>query len=96
MVNSGLCTMGSHTCSHPALTRVSEEKAREELTLSKQQILEHLGVEPIYLSYPHSMESPDLQDLVKLSGYKVAFMGYGGSIRKGDNPFKLNRKHIVQ
>ena len=96
MVNSGLCTIGSHTCSHPVLTRVSEEKAREELSLSKQQILEHLGVEPIYFSYPHSMESPDLQDLVKQTGYKVAFMGFGGSVRKGDNLFKLNRKHIVQ
>ena len=96
MVDSGLCVIGSHTCSHPALTRVPEERIREELFLSKQQIIEHLSVEPNYFSYPHSMENPEVQALVKQTGYKAAFMGYGGSVRKGDNLFALNRKHIIQ
>ena len=96
MVESGLCTIGSHTYSHPALTRISEERIREELALSRQQIVEHLGVEPFYFSYPHSMESPEIQAFLKQSGYKAAFMGYGGSVRKGDNPFKLNRFFIQQ
>lgn len=96
MVDSGLCVIGSHTSSHPALTRVSEERIREELSLSEQQIIEHLSVEPNYFSYPHSIENPEVQALVKQTGYKAAFMGYGGSVRKGDNLFALNRKHIIQ
>ena len=96
MVDSGLCTVGSHTCSHPALTRIPEEKIREELSLSKQQIIEHLGVEPVCFSYPHSMENSEVQALVKENGYNCAFMGFGGSVHKGDNPLKLNRKYIVQ
>lgn len=96
MVDSGLCVIGSHTCSHPALTRVSEERIQEELSMAKQQIIEHLGKEPVYFSYPHSMENSEVRTLVKQTGHKAAFMGYGGSVHKGDDLFKLNRKHIVQ
>ena len=96
MVNSGLCTIGSHTVSHPGLTRIKEDLVKEELSESKARIQEMLHVEVKHFSYPHSMQNKNIQTLVKESGYDSAVIGYGGCIRKYDNKYCINRKHIVQ
>ena len=96
MVSSGLCTVGAHTMSHPSLLRISEQEAETELLESKKMIESQLGVEVRHLSYPHSMTSESIQYLVKKTGYKSATLGYGGTIRKGNNVFLLNRRYITQ
>lgn len=95
MVDSGLCTIGSHSMTHPSLTRISMEEVRHELTESKRIIEEHLPIRVEHFSYPHSMESPEIQAMLKETGYKTATMGYGGKVRKGDNLYKLNRRYIT-
>lgn len=96
MIASGLCTVGAHTASHPSLTRITEQEAEIELLDSKEMIELHLGVEVRHLSYPHSMTNDTIQSLVEMSGYKSATLGYGGTIRKGNNVFLLNRRYITQ
>ncbi len=96
MVASGLCTVGSHSMTHPGLTRIDLGVARWELMESKKMIESHLPGKVRHFSYPHSMENAKIQALLKECGYESATLGYGGSIRKGDNPFKLNRRYIVQ
>ena len=96
MVDSGLCTIGAHSMTHPGLTRISEEEVRNELTESKRIIEEHLPIRVEHFSYPHSMEIPEIQAMLKETGYKTATMGYGGKVRKGDNLYKLNRRYIIQ
>lgn len=44
---------GSHTATHPDLTRVSDEQAAEELKRSKTAIELHLGAEPVTIAYPY-------------------------------------------
>ena len=96
MVDSGLCTIGSHTVSHPGLTRIGAEDCRRELTASRQIIRERLGLDAVHLSYPHSMENDEIHKMVVEAGYTSASLGYGGNIRKGDDVYRLHRKFIVQ
>ena len=96
MINSGLCTIGSHTVSHPGLTRIGEDACRSELEESRRIIKERTGKDAIHFSFPHSMEDETVRKAVAKAGYVTASLGYGGTIRRGDNPFRLNRRFIVQ
>lgn len=96
MVDSGLCTIGSHTVSHPGLTRIGAEACRQELETSRQVIKDRLGLDAVHLSYPHSMEDDAVRTSVTEAGFISAVLGYGGSIRKGDDRYRLHRKFIVQ
>lgn len=96
MIESGLCTIGCHSMSHPALTRITNEELMAELTESKHIIENHIHTTVKHFSYPHSMENLMIQSLLQELGYISATIGYGGNIRKGHYPFKLNRKYIVQ
>ena len=77
---------GSHTVSHPILSQISEEKARDEIILSKQIIEQELQREVITFAYPNGSAldytSQTIQS-VKEAGYACAvttqweFNGYG-------------------
>ena len=96
MIESGLCTVGCHSMTHPGLTRIPEEEVLWELSESRRTIEAHLPVKVRHFSYPHSMESVSIQEKLKEIGYESATLGYGGTIRKGDNPYRLNRRYIIQ
>ena len=96
MMDSGLCTIGSHTVSHPGLTRIGDDACRTELEESQRIIKERTGKDALHFSYPHSMESDSVRKAVSEAGFVSATLGYGGSIRRGDDRFRLNRKYIVQ
>ena len=96
MVDSGLCTIGSHTVSHPGLTRIGMDACRQELEESRRAIKEKLDLDVVHLSYPHSMENEAVRKAVLEAGYVSASLGYGGNIRRGDDRYRLHRKYIVQ
>ena len=96
MIESGLCTIGSHTVTHPGLSRIKEDACLYELKESRRVIKEKLGMDAVHLSYPHSMENAAVREMVSKAGYVSATLGYGGSIRKGDDVFRLHRRFIVQ
>lgn len=96
MVDSGLCTIGSHTVSHPGLTRIGEDACRCELEGSRHIIKERIGRDAVHFSYPHSMEDEAVRKAVSEAGFISAALGYGGTIRRGTDRFRLNRKFIVQ
>ena len=96
MVDSGLCTIGGHSMTHPGLTRIPKDDVYRELSEGKRIIESHLPVQVKHFSYPHSMESVEIQEKLKQAGYETATLGFGGTIRKGDNPYRLYRRYIVQ
>lgn len=96
MVVSGLCMIGSHTVSHTGLNRLPLEQVRDELLLSRQRIEQMLDVKTKHFSYPHSMTNAEVETLVKDCECQSATLGYGGGVRYGDNPYKLNRKYIIE
>ncbi len=72
MLNSGI-SFGSHTMTHPALTRISLEKAQMEIFNSKKIIEQEIGEEVKAFSYPHGIYSKATKNLVKDGGYSCAF-----------------------
>lgn len=96
MLSSGLLTVGSHTQSHPMLTKIPTEEVRQELLESKNLIEQHLSISVNLFSYPHSAYNMEIANELRLIGYKSATLGYGGSIRRGMEAMLLNRKYIVQ
>ena len=96
MMDSGLCTIGSHTVSHPGLDRIGQPACVSELLDSRKRIKEMLSVDAFHFSYPHSMRNESVQKAVVEAGYVSAVLGYGGRVRRGDDPYGLNRKYIIQ
>lgn len=96
MMQSGLCTLGSHSVSHPGLTRIATEQLLTELTDSKHTIERYTKNTIHHFSYPHSMYSDKIMNYVQSIGYSSATLGYGGMLRHGVNPFLLPRVYITE
>lgn len=96
MIDSGLCSIGCHSLTHPGLTRIPDEDVSRELLEGRQIIENKLSVKVKHFSYPHSMENVRIQEILKETGFESATLGFGGTIRKGDNPYRLNRRYLVQ
>ena len=64
---------GSHTCTHPRLTNVSDAQIERELVGSKKCLEAELGQEIQLLAYPHGASSFDIQEMARQSGYQAAY-----------------------
>lgn len=83
--------VGSHTLSHPQLTQLPLEKAREEITASKRKLEDWLGVEVAHFCYPYGDWNPAVRDLVAEAGYRTACTTQPGINLPRTNPFELRR-----
>lgn len=72
MVASGLCTIGSHTCSHVRLGRLDETAARRELIESKTALETLLGNPVMQLAYPAGSFTVQTVALAREAGYDAA------------------------
>jgi peptidoglycan/xylan/chitin deacetylase (PgdA/CDA1 family) len=81
--------IGSHTVSHPHLTRLSDAELDRELADSKSRIEDELGRPARLLAYPYGEHDARVRAAVRRAGYAAAFAQWpGASIR---NPFALPR-----
>jgi peptidoglycan/xylan/chitin deacetylase (PgdA/CDA1 family) len=79
--------IGSHTVTHPLLTRISLEQARSEIVESKQ-MLENLYDQNITkFCYPRGYTNSDLQVMVRDAGYYSARGVLVGYIHQSENPY---------
>ena len=62
--------IGSHTHTHPDLTKISISKAREEITVSKKILEDRLGVGVRYISYPFGRYSETIKEIAWECGYE--------------------------
>jgi len=73
MANNPLHTIGSHTVTHPDLTKLSVTSIDSELINSKNY-LENITNKPIeYFAYPYGNYNEIVIENVKKAGYKAAF-----------------------
>ena len=86
-----LFTVGSHTVSHPDLTKIGPIEVTKELTDSKSALEEHLGVTMNYFAYPSGFNDGPVQDAVKDAGYKMAFTMANGPAEESPNILCVNR-----
>jgi len=73
--------IGSHTHTHPILSRLSPVEQARELQISRQILEEQLGPGIDVLSYPVGGPrdfTPVTEEILKACGYRAAFSCYGG------------------
>lgn len=82
--------IGSHTKSHPDLTKILSGKAKIEIIDSKQILEEIIGKPIVSFCYPSGKFSNETETLVKEAGYRYATTTIGG-IADLKSPFELHR-----
>ena len=73
LVHHPLVALESHSLTHPDLREVSAKQARTEIFLSKKNLEKALGKTIDYFCYPKGSFNPEIEDMVKAAGYKLAF-----------------------
>ncbi len=87
-------SIGSHTLSHPHLTRIDACRQRHEIGQSKA-VLERLLGEPIeFFCYPSGDFNDQVVKQVREAGYRAALTCIRGSFSDGDDPLLLPRKAV--
>jgi peptidoglycan/xylan/chitin deacetylase (PgdA/CDA1 family) len=66
-------TIGSHTRSHPLLTREDRHSVAEEVGGSRRDLESRLGIPVRHLAYPDGSFDPDTVRAVAESGYRYAY-----------------------
>lgn len=91
-----LCTIGTHTVSHPKLDTLSYEGQVKEIIQSSQN-LETLFGHPIHhFSYPHGAYNADTFSIINQQSFRSVLLAWGGNIRRGANPLMLPRIELQQ
>jgi peptidoglycan/xylan/chitin deacetylase (PgdA/CDA1 family) len=88
-------TLGSHTWSHPNLSRLDEDSVEEELTRSREWLTQRFDCFVPWLSYPYGLTSPVVERIAAATGYRAALRVSGGWLpTAGRNTFALPRLNI--
>lgn len=93
-------TFGSHTTGHPLLSSLDQNGVRHELMESKRIIEKELGVPCIHFACPRGRIGRDFEpgitrQLAIETGYQSVVTTHRGIIRKGHDPYLLNREHLL-
>jgi len=88
-------SLGSHTWSHPNLTRISSEELTEELATSLQWLRNRFDHVMPWLSYPYGISTPAVERAAEAAGYAAALRVEGGWIgQEAIDRFSLPRLNI--
>lgn len=93
MHNAGI-SIGSHTVTHPILSRLPDDQLKRELQDSQKELRERLGSEVVTFAYPNG-KAADFTEAVKAAvkacGYRCAVTTQPGTNRPQEDPFQLRR-----
>lgn len=96
LASDSLCTIASHTVSHPLLTNLTEEQQAGELTESKYK-LEQLIHKPVnHFAYPFGNHDDNSIRIAEQADYKTATIAWGGPVRKGQSAWRLTREALEE
>jgi peptidoglycan/xylan/chitin deacetylase (PgdA/CDA1 family) len=83
--------IGSHTLTHPRLTRLPAPAAREEITASRKMLEDRFGVAVRHFCYPYGDWDASVRELVAEAGYATACTTETGVNTANTDPFALRR-----
>lgn len=86
--------IGSHTLSHPNLTKISANKVATELTESKASLESLLGRKVISFCYPTGKYNLEIENIVQSNGYEYAVTTNNSLAKFGDDNFALSRYRV--
>ncbi len=92
-------TIGSHTVTHPILSRCSNTELQRELNGSKSLIETQLNMECPVLAYPNGQPEDYNQttlDAMRSAGYRGGFTFYPGRITQQTDPMEIPRHPIFE
>ena len=100
---SSLVDIGSHTRTHPYLTRLKVKGSKEldmgkiekEIAESKKIIEDKLKISIKYFAYPYGLYNNDIERIVIRSGYEASFTLDWGNNDINTNKFRIKRKLVV-
>jgi peptidoglycan/xylan/chitin deacetylase (PgdA/CDA1 family) len=88
---------GSHTFSHPILSRETEERVARETAESRTELEKRLGTSVTGFAYPNGTPADfndDTVAAVRRAGYRHACTTVSGVNRPGDDCFRLRRINL--
>jgi peptidoglycan/xylan/chitin deacetylase (PgdA/CDA1 family) len=83
--------VGSHTLTHPFLTRLPLASAREEITASRKKLEDLFGRAIEHFCYPYGDWNEAVRDVAQAAGYKTACTTNPGVNGPETSPFALKR-----
>jgi peptidoglycan/xylan/chitin deacetylase (PgdA/CDA1 family) len=89
--------LGAHTKNHVDLGIVSGEEAMEEITGSTRRLAAETGAKIDLFSYPYGRPeqiTEENRDIVRKVGFICCPSAYGGTVRAGNDPFRIRRTPI--
>lgn len=90
MAEGGL-EFGAHTLTHPPLTRIDPEQAGYEITTSKEEIEERLGMPVSVFCYPFGDFNEEVKEMVKEAGFACACSSVYGVADRSNDLYALKR-----
>lgn len=85
---------GSHMVNHRDLTKLSPERVRYEMVVSKAALEQRLGVPILTAAYPGGDYSPSVMEQARAAGYLAGWKKNGAPVRPGQDPYELPRIRI--
>ena len=64
--------IGAHTCTHPRLSQISRDRAREEITAGRKKLEDRFGISVEHFAYPYGDYDHSTVELVREAGFKTA------------------------
>jgi len=97
LADDPLCTIGSHTLTHPSLNNLPDNQLILELVQSKSFIEKEINKPVIHFAYPFGIYNTEVKEAVSQAGYKTAMTIKGGKVRKGKmSVFEIKRISLEQ
>jgi peptidoglycan/xylan/chitin deacetylase (PgdA/CDA1 family) len=91
LAEGGLVEIGSHTLTHPFLSKLSAISQDGELRQSRRSLEEIIGQRVTSFSYPHGDYGWKTATLAAEAGYTCACSSYANTVRTNTNHFQLPR-----
>ena len=85
---------GSHSLTHPNLTKLSDSKLQQEVSDSKNKLEEELNAKVNFFCYPSGNFDDRVEKIVKAAGYKGALTTLSGYNVSNKNLYEMRRIRI--
>ncbi len=91
LLASGLVEFGAHTLTHPDLAVLPAEQAGEEISRSKTELEETLGVPVRTFAYPYGRLTAPVKELTRQAGFAYGIATDSGPLALHEDPFQVRR-----
>jgi len=89
-------TIGSHSATHPILTRESPDRVWHEIADSQSKIREWIGAPVRHFCYPNGNASDETEALTRKAGYEAAWTTVPLWMKARENPHRLPRVQLFE